>query len=132
MELDFGVDGRIKTVTPTTPPFEFAADKPLQARLVAGAITDLNVMTRRARYRHSVRRLPLEPRPISIGSMANWTLIFCEQGKVHCNIAKESDIALHAWDCLLLSETTSLFELRSDAAPGAASACLIELYRNKA
>lgn len=88
-------------------------------------------MTRRERYRHSVRRLPLEPRPISIGSMAEWTLLFCEHGKVRCGIAGAAPIALETWDCLLLSETSRLFELRSDAAPGAASVCLIELYRIK-
>ena len=131
MELDFGGDGGIKTVTPTTAPYEFAADKPLQARLINGAITDLNVMTRRDRYRHGVRRLPLEQRPISIGSMADWTLLFCEHGKVHCGIASAAPVTLQTWDCLLLSETSSLFDLRSDAAPGAASVCLIELYRIK-
>lgn len=131
MELDFGSAGGVRTVTPTSAPFEFAADKPLQARLIDRAITDLNVMTRRDRYRHSVRRLRLEPRPISVGSMANWTLLFCERGQVHCGIAKEADVALDTWDCLLLSETTKLFELRSNAAPGAASVCLIELYRIK-
>lgn len=131
MDLDFGSDGGVRTVTPTTAPFEFAADKPLSARLIDGAITDLNVMSRRDRYRHSVRRLPLEPRPISVGSMANWTLLFCERGKVRCSIARAADIALDTWDCLLLSETTRLFELRSDASPDAASACLIEIYRIK-
>lgn len=131
MELDFGAGGGTQSVTPTTAPFEFAADKPLHARLIEGAITDLNVMTHRERYRQSVRRLPLEPRPISIGSMANWTLLFCERGRVLCDIENETEVALEAWDCLLLNETTSLFDLRSDAAPGAASVCLIELYRIK-
>ncbi|WP_374680210.1 HutD family protein [Hydrocarboniphaga effusa] len=132
MELDFGSGGGIRTVTPTSAPFEFAADRPLQARLLDGAITDLNVMSRRERYRHSVRRLPLEPRPISVGSMASWTLLFCEQGNVRCRLANDPEIALDTWDCLLLSQTTALFELRSDArATAAASVCLIELYRIK-
>jgi environmental stress-induced protein Ves len=42
MELDFGSGGGIRTVTPTSAPFEFAADRPLQARLLDGAITDLS------------------------------------------------------------------------------------------
>ena len=38
-------------------PFAFAGDAAATARLVAGAITDLNVMTRRGLWRHEVERL---------------------------------------------------------------------------
>ncbi|KQO77167.1 HutD family protein [Rhizobium sp. Leaf262] len=41
----------------SSPPLAFAADVPVAARLVDGPITDLNVMTRRGRYRHSVERV---------------------------------------------------------------------------
>ena len=38
-------------------PFSFAADIAVAATLVDGPVTDLNVMTRRGRYRHSVERV---------------------------------------------------------------------------
>jgi environmental stress-induced protein Ves len=44
-------------LTRSSPPIAFAADVPVAAKLVDGPITDLNVMTRRGRYRHSVERI---------------------------------------------------------------------------
>jgi environmental stress-induced protein Ves len=38
-------------------PIGFAGDIPISARLTAGEITDLNVMTRRSRFRHRLRRI---------------------------------------------------------------------------
>lgn len=38
-------------------PFAFAADIAVAATLADGPVTDLNVMTRRGRYRHSVERI---------------------------------------------------------------------------
>ncbi|WP_172963489.1 HutD/Ves family protein [Thalassospira marina] len=44
------------TLTGETPPYPFAADVPTSAMLVDGAITDLNVMTRRNACKHGVIR----------------------------------------------------------------------------
>lgn len=41
-------------------PFSFAADVATGSRLLGGPITDLNVMTRRGRYSHAVRRLEVD------------------------------------------------------------------------
>jgi len=38
-------------------PIGFAGDIPISARLTAGEITDLNVMTRRSRFSHRLRRI---------------------------------------------------------------------------
>ena len=38
-------------------PISFAGDVPTWARLIAGEITDLNVMTRRGRFSHRLRRI---------------------------------------------------------------------------
>lgn len=38
-------------------PIRFAGDIPTSARLIAGQITDLNVMTRRKRFTHKLRRI---------------------------------------------------------------------------
>lgn len=44
---------------PGDPPFAFSADLPTAARLLGGPITDLNVMTRRARFSQELRRVDL-------------------------------------------------------------------------
>ncbi|HEX7759897.1 MAG TPA: HutD family protein [Caulobacteraceae bacterium] len=52
--LDIDGAGEI-TITQLTPPASFPGDRPTQARLLGGPITDLNVMTRRGRYRHRLQ-----------------------------------------------------------------------------
>ncbi len=41
------------------PPLSFPADAPCEARLHGESVTDLNVMTRRGVWQHTLRRLPL-------------------------------------------------------------------------
>ena len=49
------IEGRERvTLTGASAPYSFPADAVTNAELVAGPITDLNVMTRRGRYRHKV------------------------------------------------------------------------------
>ena len=54
--LAFG-DGESKRLERSTEPYPFAADRPVEGRLVDGPIDDLNVMTRRGRWLHKVTRL---------------------------------------------------------------------------
>ncbi|SKA29789.1 HutD/Ves family protein [Consotaella salsifontis] len=58
--LDF--EGKVTTarLTAADAPFAFAGDVAAECRLLAGPITDLNVMTRRAAFQHHVRRLRLD------------------------------------------------------------------------
>ncbi|MBD3846721.1 HutD family protein [Bosea sp. SSUT16] len=56
IRLAFG-DGETVSLDRTTPPFFFAADRAVDGVLVNGAIDDLNVMSRRGRWRHRVERL---------------------------------------------------------------------------
>ena len=67
-------------LTPASQPFFFAADLPTSAALIAGPITDLNVMTRRGRMLHSVERLTIS-RPVDIATAAGSTLILCHLGE---------------------------------------------------
>jgi environmental stress-induced protein Ves len=50
-------DGAPVTLSRGSAPLSFAGDVPTSARLTAGPITDLNVMTRRGRFGHAVRRM---------------------------------------------------------------------------
>jgi environmental stress-induced protein Ves len=66
-------------LTTSSEPFAFAADVGVEARLVDGPITDLNVMTRRGRARHSLRCLrPCEAVERTVDAAA--VLLFCSEG----------------------------------------------------
>lgn len=59
--IDLEVEGQApRTLTPASPPFFFAADAKAGARLLEGTISDLNVMTRRERFSHTVERRAVE------------------------------------------------------------------------
>jgi uncharacterized protein len=46
-------------LTHETPPYAFPGDLPVDAKLLGGPIDDLNVMSRRGRYRHLLSRMRL-------------------------------------------------------------------------
>ena len=56
MELTIG-DRPVVTLGRGSEPLSFPGDAPTTARLMAGGITDLNVMTRRGRYDHHMMRV---------------------------------------------------------------------------
>lgn len=65
--IDLAVANRLVRLDRETPPFRFAADEPIEANLVDGPIEDLNVMSRRGYWRHSLIRIALtEPRPLAL------------------------------------------------------------------
>jgi environmental stress-induced protein Ves len=69
-----------ETITRATPPFFFPADREASAQLASGPITDLNVMTRRGRWRHQVDRLsPAAARRAFGGATA--AVVFCALGE---------------------------------------------------
>jgi hypothetical protein len=57
-------------LTAESAPFPFAGDVVADAGLVAGPVTDLNVMTRRSRAWHRVRRVSLGRVPVDDGATA--------------------------------------------------------------
>jgi environmental stress-induced protein Ves len=74
-------------------PFSFAADADARATLLDGPITDLNVMTRRGRFRHVARRFcPGTAMDLEVGAAA--VLLFCHEG----HAAIEADGAVHRLD----------------------------------
>jgi environmental stress-induced protein Ves len=65
--IDLAVANRLVRLDRETPPFRFAADEPIEADLVDGPIEDLNVMSRRGYWNHSLIRVPLdEARPLAL------------------------------------------------------------------
>jgi environmental stress-induced protein Ves len=71
----------IVELTPCSLPHRFPGDAATSATLIAGAITDLNVMTRRGRFTHRVRRVEVVA-PTSLPVAAWATLIICGEGRV--------------------------------------------------
>jgi environmental stress-induced protein Ves len=67
-------------------PFTFPADVPAVARLIDGPITDLNVMTRRAGWRHGVRRAHMEVgQALALDPAGATTVVFCLSGAIEAD-----------------------------------------------
>ncbi|ENN84103.1 hypothetical protein RHSP_78706 [Rhizobium freirei PRF 81] len=94
------IEGRApERLTQASEPLPFAADAPTSATLIDGTITDLNVMTRRGRFTHSVRRVSVDGQgEVAFGG--GTTLVLCHHGS-----AEIDGMALDAGDCLLVSNT---------------------------
>jgi environmental stress-induced protein Ves len=91
-------------LTMESDPLRFAADVPVDATLVDGAITDLNVMTRRGRFAHSVER---KTGPFSIsGCESGETVYLLATGPVTLTSAGET-AELEALDCVLVDANVS-------------------------
>jgi environmental stress-induced protein Ves len=101
-------DGEPVAVTPAAAPLSFPADARTTAALIGGPITDLNVMTRRGRYAHSVERL-LVSEPSEIKTAAGTTLILA-LGEVTVTGAEQ--VQLNAFDALLCDDEMCVFLVR--------------------
>lgn len=86
-------------LTRASEPLFFPADAATDATLPAGPITDLNVMTRRGRARHAVRRMTLSA-PFDFNSEAATTLVFCHEGSF--SVAESGSAVLGVRDTLWL------------------------------
>lgn len=99
--LDVGGAAAAK-LRPGDPPFGFSADLATTARLLGGPITDLNVMTRRARWRHRLLRLELRAgEEFALPDSGGLLLI-------HSGAAVASGELLGPLDALLAGESASL------------------------
>jgi environmental stress-induced protein Ves len=72
--LSISIDGKATRLSPDSPPVSFPGEAPVYATPSAGAVTDLNVMTRRERFasrltRHDVRA------PVAVVASADTTLL---------------------------------------------------------
>ncbi|WP_077959828.1 HutD family protein [Ensifer adhaerens] len=95
------IEGREPVLmTGGTAPLPFPADVSTSATLVDGPIVDLNVMTRRGKLAHRVRRLALDhPQTVEGGTAT--TLLLCHGGAVRLT-AKDATADLAAGDTVIL------------------------------
>lgn len=80
LELAVGAGPPIR-LTSASAPFAFPADAASTGRLLAGPVTDLNVMTRRGRFAHEVDSLSLAG-PTRVAARGGTALVFCRAGEV--------------------------------------------------
>lgn len=74
-------DAPAVSLTTLCAPFAFPADVPVRASLLGKPVTDFNVMTRRQRYVHEVRRLHV--RGVQrVTANADVVAVFCHSGSV--------------------------------------------------
>jgi environmental stress-induced protein Ves len=87
-------DGSLASLTQDSEPYRFAADIPVTATLAGGGITDLNVMSRRGRITHRVRRLSVTA-PMTLVEEDGDMLILLRGGgaRITSDDAREHEIA---------------------------------------
>jgi uncharacterized protein len=74
------------SLTRSSQPLAFAADRQASARLIAGPILDLNVMTRRGCFVHRLARLASGSTPLAGPSP---TVVFCAAGSARLSLGGE-------------------------------------------
>jgi len=67
----------------TSEPYAFDGEAVTSARLIDGPIADLNVMTRRGRFRHNVRRL-VRNDTFLLDTQAPTLIVYCVRGDLQC------------------------------------------------
>ncbi|OWV74698.1 HutD-family protein [Rhizobium sp. R339] len=113
MALD--IEGRAPVLlTMASDPLAFPADVPVAARLQDGAITDLNVMTRRQGLAHRLSRIELDGSS-SMLLPAPTCLLLCHSGALSFRRGDETG-ALAAGDALLIENAAGAeLEIDGDA-----------------
>ena len=91
----------------------FPGDQPTSARLIAGPIIDLNVMSRRTNVTHDVRRIKFAQSQDFIISAQ--TIFVIEQGEVDV-VAPMPAAVLRDRDAILVDTSTSKLTLKADEA----------------
>ena len=78
--LEIGAGARVD-LTEASDPFPFSGDVPVRGIVSRGPVTDLNVMTRRDRLRHQVRRIAIDS-TVSLAVPPGTVIVFCHRGTV--------------------------------------------------
>jgi uncharacterized protein len=70
-------------------PYSFDGEVATSSRLINGPIEDLNVMSRRGRFRHSVRRVVLDGSFV-LDTNAESLIIYCQHGDLLCTTGADT------------------------------------------
>lgn len=114
--LILDVEGRVPlALTARGEPVTFPADAPTTGRLVDGPITDLNVMSRRGRFVHSVEPLQVSE-AIELDIVETDTFILCLRGIVGIR-AEGMNERLDQADALHWNQPAGVLELSPSGPP---------------
>lgn len=97
-------------LSPGDPPLPFAGEVNVESRMIGGEVTDLNVMTRRGRFRHRLRTLEID-RPFEIAPPVNGVTAIVAAGSVFIR-NDEIEIQLQRNDAVLFDPTDGAVTLR--------------------
>ncbi|MHC1550654.1 HutD/Ves family protein [Phyllobacterium sp. K27] len=122
MDLDVAGMAPVR-LTDTSAPFSFPGDVATSARLVSGAITDLNVMTRRGEWHATVERLGVNE-PCFVRAGPGVGIVFCTEGNLE--LADQSVLNKH--DALFVGEADDKATI---AVTGIADIVIIRLSQNQ-
>ncbi len=92
------------TLSSRADPVSFPGDTPTSARLTAGAITDLNVMTRRGRFSHRLKRIA-KPTSCDFGD-DDIAVVLSLEGTTTITSGRDSATLNHG-DATVVSRTTT-------------------------
>ena len=117
-------DGAPFELTRNSEPLAFSGDVAVDATLLGGAVTDLNVMTRRERSKHTMRRAHITG-SAEFALEAQLALLVCAEGSLQVEVNAQT-ATLAPLDTLLLDDAPAVLRILSD---GPALAYLIEIHR---
>jgi environmental stress-induced protein Ves len=106
-----------------TAPYSFPADQPTDSALLGGPVTDLNVMTRRGRFKHAMRRVEVLEKT-EVANDAKVTMLLCHRGTIDVTAGREIG-RLGELDCLILEGSVAGVSV---TAQETASLFLIDIY----
>lgn len=110
-------------LTRDSEPLSFPGDVAAAATLLGATVTDLNVMTRRERSTHSMRRLRIAG-SVDVPLQAPLALLICAEGSLQIEMNAQTT-TLTALDALLVEEGPATLRISSDAS---VLAYLIEIH----
>jgi uncharacterized protein len=87
LKLNFSSDNSVK-LNQSSEPFVFAGDVDVRCETLGGASTDLNVMTMRKSFRHSLRKLHLIE-TTSINFQAGWNALIANTALALCHEGRQ-------------------------------------------
>jgi uncharacterized protein len=110
-------------LTVESEPRRFRGDVPTYASLVNGPVVDINVMTRKGRAEHRVRREQIAGHS-SVSSEAGVLILFCQSGLLRTGTTSHT-YELGCEDCLMIERPTDPLQL---LCPRAAQMIVIEIF----
>lgn len=101
-------------LTARSEPLAFPGDAPTNAELIGGNVTDLNIMTRRGKLTHSMRRLRVSG-STKLPLEYSEALLFCHSGRARI-VTDGQTTELGSLDTLHLTEASSHLRIEADDA----------------